>query len=162
VDPVLGRFQARELGRPLDPGAVLGQTLLEDPLGLGLKEREHEVVAMRHPRKLDRRKPAPVAAQGEAPNPEAGREQALGDPRGLQQLERARVDAERFGVLGAGRVPVDDPHRAAQARKLERGGEPGRPGADHEDGSIVRAGHRGTLKAGSAFSSAPNARSTES
>ena len=52
--PIGGRLQAGELGRPLDQSAVVGQALLEGPLGLGLEQRQHEIVTVLHPIEIDR------------------------------------------------------------------------------------------------------------
>ena len=145
--PIRSRFQTRKLGRPLHHRAVLGQALLEDPLGLRLEQGEHEVVAMRHPRELDRREQALAAVEAEAVQAQTTCQKALGHARCLHQLERPRVDADRLGVLRAGRVLVDDAHRAAVPGELQGRGEAGRPGADHQDGEILsRRRHQTTAQ----------------
>ena len=125
---------------------MLGQALLEGPLGLGLEQRQHEIVAVLHPSELDRGEQALGVAKVEPPQTQTRRQQALGHARRLHQLERARVDPDRLGILGAGRVPVDDAHVLAMSGQLERRRETGRPGADHQDRQLLPGGYRHTMR----------------
>ena len=97
--------------------------MLDRAFGLGLRQPEHEVVAVAklgesYPEQhtvlcpeVDPRYPAPLI------------EQALGNPRGLQQLQGTRVDGDRLGMGRARRLGVDDAHRPMQPRQLERRGQ---------------------------------------
>ena len=88
--PIRSRFRPVNSVDHSHHRAVLGQALLEDPLGLRLEQGEHEVVAMRHPRELDRREQALAAVEAEAVQAQTTCQKALGHARCLHQLERPR------------------------------------------------------------------------
>jgi hypothetical protein len=72
-------------------------------------------------------------AQHDADQAQTMRQQALGGAGGLEQLERAGVDAQRAGFGRRRGVVVDDARGEAAPGKLQRRGEADGPGADDED-----------------------------
>ena len=134
-DTVGALLEADERAAPLDPGAELAEARLEDPLRPRLGEREQEAVGRIELLEGDVEDALPPGV-GVGPVPaHALLERMRDDAHVLEDLERARVDAERPRLLERRRplVLVDDPEREPEASELDAEREPHRAGSGHED-----------------------------
>ena len=135
-DPVGLLCDADQFGVPLDRQAKLAQPVAHDALVVVLAEDQDvgigrhgtSGVAERHPRHLPPLRPH-VGAGGDL----AKFESAIGDAELWVDLQRARLHAERPGLLRWSGVAVDDAHAHASADQLVGQHQSGRAGPDHQD-----------------------------
>lgn len=109
----------------------------QQALGDALIEKQQIRIARLQRIEIEPRDLAAVSVQRGRMRAMAEREKRFDRAMLLQQLERARLDADRARIRRGRRETIDDAHRHAGPRKAHRRGETGRPRADDQHGRDI-------------------------
>ena len=127
---------------PLHSDAAAGQVVSQHLFGLGLGDQQQERicgVVQAEPEQPD----ADDAAAGVELDPDrvvAPRDQVLGQPQPAQDLQGARLDAQRARLVHPVQLPVDDANPCSERLELGGQGQAGRPGPNDQDVEQVAVG----------------------
>jgi hypothetical protein len=142
-DSFLARLELDELDAPLDANALLGQVLVQDSPGLGLRDEEQEWVGrvleadVEEPHRDDALAGVDLKLRGVV----AALDQRLREPEPSQNLERARLNGKRARFVHAIELPVDDADASAERLQLSRKRQPRRPRTDDQDVRVAVCRH---------------------
>ena len=144
---IRGVAQVGQFNAPFHGHVGRGQVLAEDAFGLGLGQEQQERVGGVIQAEVEhwhRQYPAgDVHAQLHSPVP--GGNQLVGDTKSGQNLQGARLDRQRAGLMHPVQPTVDQAGPNAEGGQLRSEGQPSRPGTDHEHVGQL-AGHDATLR----------------
>ena len=127
---VLG--EANQLDALLDRAAELGYAGPKEPFGLVLRKVEDEAVPGAVAGHVEVEQASPAGVHAEPTHLVAMRDEGLRQPHGVQELERACVDADRAALRGRNRGLVDDPGPDAAGEQLRCEDQAGRTCADDQ------------------------------
>ena len=127
---------------PEDLELLLAERLLGGPLQQALAEDEEIRMLGREGRIVDLGAPLPSFVVCDLRQLPPRADQPFGEPRLVENPERARMDRERVAVLGRPLVHVDDFHTDPVLLQEQRRDETDRTGADDEDLRIGVTKHR--------------------
>jgi hypothetical protein len=127
--------QIDHLDIALDPHPQTLELLIQEPLGLVLRQGEHERILRVKPPEADmHRAPGPTVDRHPV-DPQAEVEELFDQPQLVEGLKRSSPQADRPGLRRSGRLLVQDPDLDASPRELDREQHAGRPGThDHNRG----------------------------
>jgi hypothetical protein len=128
------RLARDERDAALDRHAEAGEMLGEQALGDALVEQQQVRIARVQRIEIEPCDHAAIGMQRGRMHAVAEREEWFDRAMLLEQLERARLDADRAGMRGGHREAVDDAHRHAGTREAHRRGEAGGTRADDQHG----------------------------
>ena len=141
-DAVVVLLEPVSLDAALDRPRRAGQLLAQDPLGLVLRQRDESERHVGRQRQLELRRPLAVDVDELAAHLDRRVQDAPQHTHALEDLERARLHANRFRVLRRFAGRVDDPAADAPAGEFDGGGQADRAGAGDQYigvGSSARA-----------------------
>ena len=129
--------ERHHLHAAIDLDALPVELLGEKPLGLRLREEQYVVELTRHPVQFDGGHLVAARVQRCPMGAVTRPHEILTDASDAKEFDGAGLDAERPGCQGPLGGAVDDTHVDTEAGKLDRRGQPGRSGADDQDGCIA-------------------------
>ncbi len=128
-DPVGVLGERQQLGAALDGRAQAREVLLQQALGLVLRQRGESVGHLGRQYEVDPRPLPAVDVDQLAAQRDGGLQDVAGQAHPVPELQGARLDADRPGVRQAGRQPLDQAAAHPVAAELGGRAQPDRAGA---------------------------------